>query len=133
LKKIIVWKARKEDTKEKKRKKEKKRAQNYTKIIRLMEGIMRSNSGKYFAQDIQDDTRRQRDKKNRKCKGEPRNKKSLERETELCKPSAWIQENTAQQLLELLEENEDVVPDCIYITPPDNQGWESDEDSGDED
>ncbi|KAF2893936.1 hypothetical protein ILUMI_12238 [Ignelater luminosus] len=45
----------------------------------------------------------------------------------------WRQPLSTAELLELLEENEDVVPDCIYITPPDNQGWESDEDSGDED
>ncbi|KAF2896279.1 hypothetical protein ILUMI_09896, partial [Ignelater luminosus] len=45
----------------------------------------------------------------------------------------WRQPLSTVELLELLEENEDVVSDCIYITPPDNQGWESDEDSGDED
>ncbi|KAF2890837.1 hypothetical protein ILUMI_15336 [Ignelater luminosus] len=45
----------------------------------------------------------------------------------------WRQPLSTADLLELLEENEDVVPDCMYITPPDNQGWESDEDSGDED
>ncbi|KAF2888976.1 hypothetical protein ILUMI_17197, partial [Ignelater luminosus] len=45
----------------------------------------------------------------------------------------WRQPLSTAELLELLEENEDVVPDCIYITPPGNQGWESDEDSGDED
>ncbi|KAF2902818.1 hypothetical protein ILUMI_03366 [Ignelater luminosus] len=45
----------------------------------------------------------------------------------------WRQPLSTADLLELLEENENVVPDCIYITPPDNQGWKSDEDSGDED
>ncbi|KAF2901514.1 hypothetical protein ILUMI_04672 [Ignelater luminosus] len=45
----------------------------------------------------------------------------------------WRQPLSTADLLELLEENENVVPDCIYITPPGNQGWESDEDSGDED
>ncbi|KAF2897503.1 hypothetical protein ILUMI_08673 [Ignelater luminosus] len=46
---------------------------------------------------------------------------------------SWRQPLSTAELFELLVENEDVVPDCIYITPPDNQGWESDEDSGDED
>ncbi|KAF2888614.1 hypothetical protein ILUMI_17559 [Ignelater luminosus] len=45
----------------------------------------------------------------------------------------WRQPLSTADLLELLEENANVVSDCIYITPPGNQGWESDEDSGDED
>ncbi|KAF2897892.1 hypothetical protein ILUMI_08284 [Ignelater luminosus] len=76
--------------------------------------------------------RRRRDPKNKNYKPPE--------DGEQARPTAWIQENTGKrqplstaELLELLEENEDVVPDCIYITPPDNQGWESDEDSGDED
>ncbi|KAF2883577.1 hypothetical protein ILUMI_22595 [Ignelater luminosus] len=37
----------------------------------------------------------------------------------------WKQSVSTAELLELLEENEDVAPDCIYITPPDNQGWQN--------